>query len=779
MWTVLTSESQETWFDAYLDQIIASEAPQLPAHEGSIGSTDWFWYSPVPGQYHLQVEGGTSKDRMFTRRLISNQIEAFGKIATPVSWNGNNREEVQGKALRLIRTNKVHVHDNMPDFISGTVIGDHGTYQPEIQRDPNQSPRSQNGLISGHCQCILPGGKIIMADGSTKAVEDMREGDRVLTASGGIGIVSHLHKNDYDGKAVLLQPTGSTEGIWVTSNHPIFDDQDNIREADSFVQGDLVYYPQATNQAGFYIDVLDYLNDSYGWDANTDRLRKMNKLWNIHPELVSGPFNKNASSMPASIHFDQRFARLAGLYMAEGNLVSTHTHEVRWTFDYEGREDHLVAEVQDILKYYGLKSWVEYKDHGTVVCCASWPLVQVFKGLFGTGARSKHIDARIMQAPQDAIKHFLNAWIDGDGNRGNMGVRDSIATASETLVNQLRYLLARTGRESVICHYPDNATALVPGGKDLYTIAWRTNGGKGQGKHYFENNRVIQALREPEYKQYSGPVYNIEVLDEHTYVMAPGIACHNCDWGAFMNTPRTRQWKQYQNAPCAHLMALWWLAQSMPLDTGEGNDNPAPNGQGDMSQFSPLKDNPIMNFAPNQPGANIPGLTPRPDTGTMQRTFGPDESEGFTAGPGNPEAALPQAPLEPIDVDPNGSVPGKKPPSPANPIQYPGGTYSSIKESADMFIEGEMVQAKNDDWGTMVGDPGYGGVGQPIQIPAGTIGEVRGVHPSTGMVEVLFNQGPFLQKGKMQAWGATAWYMPNEIQHRPDLRGSSPMIRRT
>lgn len=255
----------------------------------------------------------------------------------------------------------------------------------------------------------------------------------------------------------------------------------------------------------------------------------------------------------------------------------------------------------------------------------------------------------------------------------------------------------------------------------------------------------------------------------------------DCDWGQYMNTPRTRAYKPYQNAPCSHLMGLWWLAQSMPVDTGEP-DNPHADllqqGQGDMGQFSPLVKDRLRNFAPNMPGPNIPGLTPRPQGPEGPQSFFPDEAEGWSA-PG-PEAALPQAPPAPVMVDPNGSVPGKKLPTPSDPIQYPGGTFSSVRWSAERsFNEGDMVQLLKDDFGTGMGDPGYAGVGQQLPIPAGTVGEVRGVHAPTGMVEVFYNQGPFLQKGQQQAMGATAWHFPSDLQRRPDLRGSSPMIRRT
>ncbi len=406
MWTITKTQSEEAWFDDYLDKVVSSSLPTLPPRTGSIGQGTWEWRIAKPGSYMLDVEGPLV-DRVWLYEHIANQLEAFGLQKMAVSWTGYDRAQVQAKALRLIRTNKVMIHDNMPNYISGTVIGDHGTYQPDIQRDPTKPPRSQDSLISGHC---------------------------------------------------------------------------------------------------------------------------------------------------------------------------------------------------------------------------------------------------------------------------------------------------------------------------------------------------------------------------------------DCDWGQYMNTPRTRSWKPYQNAPCSHLMALWWLAQAMPVDTGDPNNPHADllqKGQGDMGQFKPLFQDRLRNFAPNMPGANIPGLSPRPDMQLpQQQVFSPDEAEGFSA-PG-PEAALPQAPPEPVMVDPNGSVPGKKVPTPSNPIQYPGGTFSSLRQSDNRsFNEGDMVQLLNDDYGTGVGDAGYAGVGQQMLIPKGTVGEVRGVHAPTGMVEVFYNQGPFLQKGRQQAMGATAWHFPSDLQRRPDLPGSSPMIRRT
>lgn len=241
-----------------------------------------------------------------------------------------------------------------------------------------------------------------------------------------------------------------------------------------------------------------------------------------------------------------------------------------------------------------------------------------------------------------------------------------------------------------------------------------------------------------------------------------GGSCQ-CDWGKFMNQPRTRVWKQYQSSPCSHLISLWWLSQAMPLES-DGSQPGHPlldTGQGDIGQFTP-------NFR-QRINPNIPALTPSiPDT--MQRSFSPDEQTP------NPESALPQAPAPEAQITPV-SVPGGTPQTPSNPLQYPpglGGTFSHVIAATE-FREGQMVQLREADYATTIGIKG----GTTIEIPAGTVGEVLQQDAGSGMVRVLFTQGPLLGNGKLQPWGAEMWVFNNQIFPRNDLRGQSPQIRRT
>lgn len=157
-----------------------------------------------------------------------------------------------------------------------------------------------------------------------------------------------------------------------------------------------------------------------------------------------------------------------------------------------------------------------------------------------------------------------------------------------------------------------------------------------------------------------------------------------CPWDQYA-WQRTRKWKKYEGRPCAHVMATYWKALATPLDEGDPNQ-------------------PID---PGQKGGPPPTPNAAPIPNTDQRSFGPDEAEGTSAPPtlppeGAPPMAppgepgvLPPSPMEQLQMQqppipgatPAGmpanpaivSVPGAKMPSPFNPIQYPGGTYSAVE----------------------------------------------------------------------------------------------------
>lgn len=166
-----------------------------------------------------------------------------------------------------------------------------------------------------------------------------------------------------------------------------------------------------------------------------------------------------------------------------------------------------------------------------------------------------------------------------------------------------------------------------------------------------------------------------------------------CPWDQYA-WQRTRQWKKYEGRPCAHVLAAFWKSQATPLDEGP------PEGQG-----------PTPGQKQGEPEQR-PAAPPPPGP----RSFGPEEADGTSApmpasaptggppgappggappmAPPAPSGALPTPPMDQLaeqmppvpGATPGGmpanpnvvSVPGAKVPTPFNPLQYPGGTYSKV-----------------------------------------------------------------------------------------------------
>ncbi len=160
-----------------------------------------------------------------------------------------------------------------------------------------------------------------------------------------------------------------------------------------------------------------------------------------------------------------------------------------------------------------------------------------------------------------------------------------------------------------------------------------------------------------------------------------------CPWAQY-SFDRTRKWKKLEGRVCSHVLATYWKAKSTPMDMSE--------------QESGMVAPPGQKVAPQSP---IPGLEAAPPPmmpDTEQRQFSPDEQNeqskippvgpptnkditfGLQPVVTQPKPQYEQMSLFDITAPPGQqpipgampvSVPGGAPPSPGNPVQFPG-TFS-------------------------------------------------------------------------------------------------------
>lgn len=255
----------------------------------------------------------------------------------------------------------------------------------------------------------------------------------------------------------------------------------------------------------------------------------------------------------------------------------------------------------------------------------------------------------------------------------------------------------------------------------------------------------------------------------------------DCPWDQYA-WQRTRQWKKYEGRPCAHVLATWWKSQATPVDE---DVHPAMQVTQQPAGTPMPPTIPGRTFGPEDP------MTQQPQGFGQPMAPAPGQAVGTPPMPGMPPEVLPPFPMEGQmePQPPQVSIPGAKPQSPLNPVQWPGGTLSSVQDWENTFMKesefgptnGSMVQIVGTDMGVAEGpDPTNPMHGQHMDIKSNTkgIGEVMGMDDVPGMgsmVEVIF---PLDKTGPLQPYHIRAWLRPEQVQLRPDIRPPGPMIQR-
>lgn len=772
---VTATQNDDAFFEDYVRLALACEPPKLPAKVQRLGAVAAGWFPTLPATAHIFAEGGTPLDRAFARQVIATQLEGHGIKPASYSLDWDLADEtlikeagwpdIQAKATRLIQQGKVKITGNAADIVTGVVEGDHGTYNTEVQR---QDPNSQSiSMWSCECKwdqfawqrtrqwkrlegrvCVMPGTLITLKTGEQIPIEDVKVDDLVLTHNG-IGRVTQTMQNDYVGRIFSIYRFGFPDPLEVTEDHEVWSTQtpDSVRNA-KYNQGDL-------SRQGFKINDDSFLKPLPQWVDSQD-LR-------VHDWVAS------TWVQPTPLGVGYHFATALGYYLAEGNIVSQNGKltEIQWTFHEDESDLHeALAQALGHLSSARVRTY-QYPDRSVVsIRITDHRLAKEFSELAGHYARQKKLAASVLRWPIQDLEAMLEAHYQGDGTYNQKDARLTHYTASDDLAQQLFDILVKCGyvpswQRVTNNGGPQNREAVLTMNRISYK---RQKTGKGNGRRRFEA-RYMSKITKIEEREYEGPVYNLAVDNQESYV-ANGVVVHNC----------------------SHVLATYWQALGMPLDEeigpgSEGGPQPEGGEGGGTMQAPGQSERPEPTPTPS-PFAQVPGggtgMVPPAGTPGPQKPGLPNQQaptpEPAGAVPGQapePRSLIPQYPMDPAlqpAVNPV-SVPGQKPQTPLNPIQNPGGTFSHVAAETT-FTNGQMVQLKQEDYGQTVGLES----GDTKLIPQNSIGEVLGVDP-LGLVNVYF-AGPQAQAGRMEPHGVTMWAWPQDLIARPDVPAAGPAIRR-
>ncbi len=383
-------------------------------------------------------------------------------------------------------------------------------------------------------RCLMPGQEIVTPDG-VKNIEDIRVGDLVMTHKGRFRMVTDVMTRHHAGDIFGLRLNARYGRVtWMTGEHPVLiRDRSGDRrwvEAKDIEAGrwggaehahawnSWVCLPKA-EESKEPVEVIRTA-DHVGWQPVSDRpgwWRRRTPRRRIGPTFHYAQF---IDEIPLSWDFGY----FLGLYIAEGGV---HRSEVSWSFRNDELDlmghcarmlEKLVAKTPDI---GGRPDRPGYQ--GVQVRISSPVLAQLLKSLCGNGAAGKHLPAWIYDAPVEFQRAVVDGIFAGDG-----AVRDDVTVLCQTSRNLAWQV--RTLRAALADDFASVATVHVdhPHHADQYRSNYSPDTPPLYRRCLSDERYVYKPVAQVEVRHYDGPVFNIEVEDDHSYVS--DFAIHNCDW---------------------------------------------------------------------------------------------------------------------------------------------------------------------------------------------------------------------------------------------------------
>jgi len=407
----------------------------------------------------------------------------------------------------------------------------------------------------------FPPNTYVLTNGLTP-IQDIIDGDVVVTANGLKRKVLRTLKRNYSGELVVVHPEGFLP-ISMTIEHPVLrirgpkgntiSHEDRVSHlmystrdfvcASELNEGDYVVCPRITGQYVPYghLDISTYLGKI---EIVENRIFSTQRS-NLVPDITH---KTRCNPIPRIVKLTESLMSLLGFYIAEGSLAGGLGIE----FTFGPSEMEYAKHVSDsISSNFGLHSTIDQIPTGFRTRCHSRLLSRLFETWFGNGSHEKKIPDWVFLTPSHMIaKLVVSAW-KGDGHKTERRNRVEwhYYTASERLARGLWHLLLKMGVPSRLKQIRHKTAGYGP------TVGFRLSIDKKEDSEnfaswYYEvdyynkdqttlrgvfiiDQTAYMRIKRIERVPYDGPVFNLEVEEYNSYI-ANGIVVHNCNDGWFL-----------------------------------------------------------------------------------------------------------------------------------------------------------------------------------------------------------------------------------------------------
>lgn len=199
-------------------------------------------------------------------------------------------------------------------------------------------------------------------------------------------------------------------------------------------------------KTGNYIPVPVKLPSSKNNMEELDLVEEVGQQKNLHIHEDTFNFERSKFSLAKKIRITEKFMRLLGYYVSEGNIVwndKTNVYDVQLSFG--SHENELIEDAKDCIKsVFGFEpaisnpySWVTQITFGGKLAAI------LFEKLCGRYAKNKRVPWILFNVNENMRIEFLKAYFDGDGHSHRNEI--IFDTVSKRLASDLSYLLLQLG----------------------------------------------------------------------------------------------------------------------------------------------------------------------------------------------------------------------------------------------------------------------------------------------------------------------------------------------
>ena len=389
--------------------------------------------------------------------------------------------------------------------------------------------------------CTPVNTRILRANGEIALIQDIKEGDEVLSHKGRKQRVISTMVRPHKGTIFNLKVFGHRTPLVLTGEHPLWlvrQEQTECRPSSSQVNRGRKQHVCAPGSV-----------DLKKGCASCCTVPKYRFDWVRADEAHEGDYL--ALPLPAfetqlKLTADQ--ARILGYYLAEGYTLKSKTGKLLGVEFCTGlHETATHEELWDLGRRIGLEDYITERDvqqrNGKYIAFHSRSVAQLCVDLCGSGAKTKKLSPDLMGIDTDILSLFMGAYANGDGGcyKGSL----YLSTASEELSDQLRLVLTRLGMIASVNEIVHKPSELVTVETVEYQVwvgtdtAWklttsRHTFGKSErqsSKRFFYEYDGVTYLLSPiesiEEEPYDDDVYNFGVAEDNSYLVE-GLAVHNC-----------------------------------------------------------------------------------------------------------------------------------------------------------------------------------------------------------------------------------------------------------